>query len=307
MRTLRVSCGGAGDWGREGGQGGREAHASERDGPRSARLPESSCRAKALCRSAAPHSLAPPVAHIYTHILVTQHTVKAAWTLTFPLVWVGLFSKGKCTIYEGKCEPRGYQARYQSLRPWCSRRARHLLRMCSGACREQSCNEAGGRNRRERSPSLRPSEPNATSQRLSYTYSRKPLTKSPSQIPPGWYDFAYTGNPDAEIPAFRDDFSAKYGLFGVDFESSSAGLVSSGYGGWALTNAAHPDAFTGIHGSRITAILSAVACILTSMAYYRSNKAQSDISVFILGRCSWLAAIDLALNLTTLGLWGILA
>jgi len=125
--------------------------------------------------------------------------------------------------------------------------------------------------------------------------------------PPGWYDFAYAGNTDLETPAFRNDFSAKYGFFGVDFESSSDGLVSTGYKGWVLANAAHPDAFTGIHGSRITAILSAVACILTGMAYYRSNKTPSEISVFILGRCSWLAAIDLALNLTTLGLWGILA
>ncbi|KAM3573968.1 hypothetical protein VYU27_004094 [Nannochloropsis oceanica] len=122
----------------------------------------------------------------------------------------------------------------------------------------------------------------------------------------GWYNFTYTGNSDTSTPAFRNDFSAKYGLFGIDFESQSSGLLSTGYHGWVIANGANPDALTGIHSSRITAILSAVACVLTGVAYYRANKSRSEISVFILGRCSWLAAIDLSLNLTTLGLWGVL-
>ncbi|TFJ86737.1 hypothetical protein NSK_001825 [Nannochloropsis salina CCMP1776] len=122
----------------------------------------------------------------------------------------------------------------------------------------------------------------------------------------GWFDFAYKGNPEAESLAFRNDYTAQYGLFGIDFETPE-GIVRTGYSGWAVANSAHPNAYLSIHGSRVTAIISAVACILTAVTYLHSKKAPAEASVYIMGRCAWLATLDLALNLTTLGLWSITA
>lgn len=122
----------------------------------------------------------------------------------------------------------------------------------------------------------------------------------------GWFDFAYKGNPEDESLAFRNDYTAQYGLFGIDFETPE-GIVRTGYSGWAVANSAHPNAYLSIHGSRVTAIISAVACILTAVTYLHSKKAPAEASVYIMGRCAWLATLDLALNLTTLGLWSITA
>jgi hypothetical protein len=74
-----------------------------------------------------------------------------------------------------------------------------------------------------------------------------------------------------------------------------------------LTNAKDPNSYMSIHGSRITAIMATIACILTAVAYYRSSISKTEVSVFTTARMAWLATLDLALNLATLGLWAIVA
>lgn len=55
----------------------------------------------------------------------------------------------------------------------------------------------------------------------------------PRTTQPGWYSFAFTGDAASETPAFRQDYEAKYGLFGIDFLSPSGHNVVD-YNGWLV-------------------------------------------------------------------------
>lgn len=60
-------------------------------------LPELGCR---QASAAMPPNIAlRSQSTLFTHLYICYTTtVKLAWAMTFPLVWVGLFTKGKCIL-----------------------------------------------------------------------------------------------------------------------------------------------------------------------------------------------------------------